>query len=149
MANKTIQTDEMNFENLKEEDLGEEVKFTFSKDVFGDKSLTCWECGSKMKRIKTLIDLPSTDLKAAIEVFKCEKCNVEYLNGEQAKKYDKVLMIAKAFSKKGFMFERSLNSDGDNYLFRFPAQLTKGWKKHQKVDINPLSATDFFVSVKE
>ncbi|MBI2107071.1 hypothetical protein HYT57_03735 [Candidatus Woesearchaeota archaeon] len=149
MANKTIQTDEMNFEDIKEKDIGEKVKFTFSKDAFKDKELSCWACGNRMKRVKTLIELPDTDLKATIEMFRCDSCNVEYLNGEQAKKYDKVLMIAKAFSKNGFMFERSLNSDGDNYLFRFPAQLTKGWKKHQKVDINPLSATDFFVSVKE
>ena len=149
MANKTIQTNEMNFEDIREEDLGGEVKFTFSKDAFGDKELSCWECRGKMARVRTLIDLPDTDLKATIEIFRCDKCNVEYLNGEQAKKYDKVLMIAKAFSRNGFMFERSLNSDGDNYLFRFPAQLTKGWKKHQKVDINPLSATDFFVSVKK
>ena len=149
MANKIIQKNEMNFEDIREEDIGEEVKFTFSKDAFEDKGLSCWVCKSKMKRVRTLIDLPNTDLKATIEVFRCDKCNVEYLNGKQAEKYDKVLMIAKAFSKKGFMFERSLNSDGDNYLFRFPAQLTKGWKKHQKVDINPLSATDFFVSVKE
>ncbi len=149
MANKTIQKNEMNFENIKEEDIGEEVKFTFSKDAFRDKDLACWECGCNMKRVKILIDLPNVDLKASIEVSKCDKCNIEYLNGEQAKKYDKILMIAKALSKNGLIFERSLNSDGDNYMFRFPAQLTKGWKKHQKIDINPLSATDFFVSVKD
>jgi len=149
MANKIIQKNEISFENLKEKDLGEQVKFTFSKDAFKDKDLTCWECEHKMKRIKTLIGLPNTNLKATIEVFRCDKCNTEYLNGEQAKRFDKVLMITKALTEKGIMFERSLNNDGDNYLFRFPAQLTKGWKKYQKVDINPLSATEFLIKVKD
>jgi hypothetical protein len=149
MANKNVEWAEMNFENLKEEDVGEEVKFTFRKDAFKDKKLHCDVCGFEMKKIKTSMNLPNTDLRISLDLHKCKKCDVEYLNGEQAKKFDRALMIAKALSKDGLLFERSLNSDGDNYIFRFPAQLTKGWKKHQKVDINPLSSTDFLVKVKD
>lgn len=149
MANKSIQEVKMNLEDIKEKDIGEEVKFTFSKDAFKDNDIHCDECGSKMKRVRTLVDLPVTDLKVTIELFRCEKCGVEYLNGEQAKKFDKVLIITKALSEKGLSFERSLNSDGDNYLFRFPVVLTKGWSKYNKVDINPLTATEFLVRVKD
>ncbi len=147
MANKNVQKDEIDFENIKEEDLEEEVKFTFSKDAFKDKQLHCDDCGRKMVKSKVLIDIPNTNLKTNMEVYKCLKCNVEYLNGEQAKKFDNILMLVKALSGNGLKFERSLNNDGNNYLFRFPAQLTKGWEKHQKVNINPLSATDFLVKV--
>jgi len=139
----------MNFEDIKEEDIREEVKFEFEKDAFKDKQLHCDICNIKMKKIKILINIPNTNLKHNLEVYKCPKCNTEYLNGEQAKKFDKALVLAKALSEKGIIFERSLNNDGDNFFFRFPAQLTKGWKRYQKVDINPLTATDFLIRVKD
>ena len=39
----------MNFEDIKEEDVGEEVKFEFEKDAFKDKQLHCDICNIKMK----------------------------------------------------------------------------------------------------
>jgi len=138
----------MNLEDIKEKDIGREAKFTFSKNAFRDKELTCDNCNVRMKRVRMVIDLPNTELKASIEVFRCGKCNTEYLNGEQAKKFDKALILAKALSEQGLVFERALNNDGDNYLFRFPAQLTRGWKRYNKIDINPLTATEFLIKVK-
>ena len=83
----------MDYENLKEEDLLEEVKDVhIDKDAFKG-SLKCIECGKDMKKVKSRMDLPSIDITVHFEVWRCSKCNRESLDGEQAKKLDRILDV--------------------------------------------------------
>jgi len=134
-------------EELKPEDLEEEVKVRISKKAFRAKGLHCDICNKKMHKIFLDIEIPETSLAIHLEAFRCDKCGKEYLNGEQAAKLDRALAIGKVIARKGIVYERAGNFDGSNVFVRFPAQIIKG--KKIKAEIMPLSPTEFFVHFKK
>ena len=134
-------------EELSEKDFEEEIKVQISKDAFKSKEFYCENCDKKMDKIFVNAEIPNTLLTIHLEVFRCEKCKKEYLNGDQANKLDRALAISKAIDKKGIVYERSGNFDGSNIFVRFPAQLIKG--KNIKAEIFPVSSTEFFVHFKK
>src|SRR3989344_5813460 len=96
MANKLIQkNEEIDWENLKEEDLEpEEVHFEIAKDAFGDKVPHCFNDHGKMERKLIRTNLIGTPFSARVEGFVCKKCNERLLNGVQAKKLDELMDVA-------------------------------------------------------
>lgn len=138
----------MNYENLKQEDLEEEVKIKVSKNAFKTE-LHCDECNIKMKKVVLDMDIPDSSITIHFEAFKCPKCEKEYLNGEQAEKLDEILVINKIVTERAPVYERAGNFDGHNWFVRFPSQLTKNYGRHVKTEIKQLSATDFLVHFKK
>lgn len=139
----------MDYEKIEEKETGEEIKIKISKEAFKAKKLYCDECDLAMKTVKIDIDTPNIPLTIHLEAFKCPKCGKEYLNSKQAKKMDKALMIGKIISEKDLVYERAINYDKSNYFVRFPALFTKGFTKHSKAEIKPLSSTDFLIHIKK
>ncbi len=69
---------------------------------------------------------------------------------EQAKRYEKFLIIKKLMDDKLIRIERNMNYDGKTYFFRFPKELTGDWNKGSLADIKLLSPEGkmFLVEIK-
>lgn len=134
-------------EELKPEDFEDEINVKIKKDAFVSKELHCDTCNKSMNKVSLDVDVPNTSLTIHLEVFRCDKCGKEYLNGEQAKKLDRALAIGNVISEKGVAYVRSGNFDGYNVFVRFPAHLIKGRKI--KAEIKPVSDAEFFVHFKK
>ncbi|MBS3156736.1 hypothetical protein J4442_01010 [Candidatus Woesearchaeota archaeon] len=139
----------IDYENLKPEDLeNEEVELEIDKDAFKGP-LICKTCNKKMQNTVIDFDLPGKEVTLHLEAFKCTKCNKESLSGDQAEKFDKMLVLIDALKQKTkFKFERAANYDGKTWFVRFPNDLTKTWDKTMITDIIPITNKDFFIHIK-
>lgn len=152
MANRLIQKEEkikMDYEDLRPEDIeDEDIKIEIDKDAFKGP-LICTKCNRKMNKVITDFDLPGGEITLHLEVYRCEKCNREYLSGDQAEKFDNMLILIDAIRHRSkFKFERAANYDGKNWFIRFPRDITKNWDKNKITDIIPITNQDFFIHVK-
>ena len=133
------------FHNLKEEDLKEEVKFKIDENSFKGP----FEChGKKTALIEKKTSYGNIDF--TYPAWQCKKCKKEYLDFEQARKYEKFLIMKKLLQDKLITIERSMNYDGKTYFFRFPKELTGNLHKEDLVDIKLLSTDGrmFLVEIK-
>ena len=133
------------FYNIKDEEFGEEVKFKIDKGSFKGP----FECHGKKT---ALIDKKTSygDIDFTYPVWQCKKCRKEYLDFEQARKYERFLIMKKLLEDEMITIERSMNYDGKTFFFRFPKELTSNLHKKDMVDIKLLSADGrmFLVEVK-
>ena len=133
------------FYNIKEEDLIEDVEFEIDKDAFKGP-FTCH--GKKALLVEKKISYG--DLDFTYNIWQCRKCKKEYLDFEQARKYEKFLLMKKLLQEDNITMERSMNFDGKTYFFRFPKELTGNLSKSSLVDIKLLSTNGrmFLVEIK-
>ena len=133
------------FYNLKEEDMGEEVKFEIDDNSFKGP----FRCHGKKT---VLIDKKTSygGIEFAYSVWQCHKCKKEYVDFEQAEKFEKFLMIKKLLEDELITIERNMNFDGKTYFFRFPKELTHDLRKNDIVDIKLLTPNGkmFLVEIK-
>lgn len=127
----------------------EDVNFTLDKEAFKAKILYCSECNQNTKLIRTEISLPDSSISIKLDVFRCVKCNKEYLNFEEAKKLDKALILSRLMSHDTFKIKKSLSFDGDNYIFRIPAEITKNLGKKPQANLIPLSSKDLMIHLEK
>jgi len=139
----------IDYENLKPEDLEEdEIEFEIDKGALKGP-LTCTKCNKKMEKTIVDFDLPGMAITLHLEAYKCLKCNKEYLSGDQAEKFDNMLILMDVLKKQPkIKFERAANYDGKNWFVRFPNDLTKTWDKTMITDIIPITNKDFFIHIK-
>jgi|SRR3989344_4612902 len=130
-------------DDIKEEDLVEEVEFKVDKDAFKGP-FTC--CNIKTKKIKKKMSVKGMDFD--YEVWKCYKCKKEFLDSEQAERLEKIWMIEKILNEKLISIERNVNYDGKTFFVRFPMEITKGWHKGAHADIKLLSPEEFFIKIR-
>lgn len=71
---------------ITEKDIGEEVKFTFDKKAFESEKIYCEDCKIKTKKVEITMPIPKTALSVRLNVFRCGKCNKEYLNFKDIEK---------------------------------------------------------------
>ena len=121
------------------------VKFSFAKGAFQAKSMHCNVCNSKTKKVNTVISLPESSLSVNLNVFRCTKCNKEYLNFEEAKKLDKALIVSRAMRSDSYKMRKSLSFDGDSYIFRIPAEVARSLGKKPHADMTPLSSRELLI----
>lgn len=114
-------------DDIKEEDIIEEVHFEIDKNAFKGP-FTC--CGRKTKEATKSVSLKGQ--KVTYEVWKCGKCGEEYLESRQAEKLENIWAIQKFLEGKAPSMERSLNFDGKTYFVRFPKDLTANWAMQKK-----------------
>src|SRR3989338_7633425 len=133
------------FYNLKDEEFGEEVKFEIDKDAFKGP-FTCH--GRKTALIEKKTSYGNIDF--TYNVWQCRKCKKEHIDFEQARKYEKFLIMKKLLQDKLITIERNMNYDGKTYFFRFPKELASNLHKKDLVDIKLLSTDGrmFLVEVK-
>ena len=133
------------FYNIKEEEMGEEVKFEIDENSFKGP----FKCHGK-KTILTDKKVSYGDIEFAYTVWQCSKCKKEYVDFEQAKRYEKFLIIKKLLEEDLITIERNMNYDGKTYFFRFPKELTKNLHKEDIVDIKLLTPNGkmFLVEIK-
>ena len=123
----------------------EPVSFSFSREAFSPKSVSCGKCGGKPKRKEIEVELEG-GLYARLEGFECQKCGNRLLGLKEAEKLDRLMVLSK-LSSKSFCMERSLSFDGDNYTLRIPKEFT--YLVHdKKIDIVPLSKKEFYGKVR-
>ena len=131
------------FEDMKEEDLIDEVKFEIDKDAFKDP-FTCHNL--KTKEVLKKMSIKGIDF--TYKVWKCTKCSKEFLDSVQAKRLEKIWMIEKILDEKLISLERNVNYDGKTFFVRFPIEITKRWRKGAHADIKLLSPEEFFIKIK-
>jgi len=132
---------------LMPEDFEEEINFELDGEAFNSKELHCSNCNEKMEKVSLDVDIPDTSLSIHLDAFHCNKCGKEYLSGEQADKLDRALILTKAITRKGVVYERASNFDGSNIFVRFPAQMIKG--RDIKAEIIPISPMEYLVHFKK
>ncbi len=125
----------------------EDAEFTFGKEAFRAKSLHCDKCYKRMKKIAREMGMPNSPLSVKLNVFRCIKCKKEYLNFEEGRKLDRALILSRLFSELSHytVIRRSLSFDGDNYIFRIPADMARSLSKNPHVDMIRLSSRDLLI----
>jgi len=133
------------YTNLKEEDLREDVKFEIDKDAFKGP-FTCH--GKKTVLISKKISYGNIEFK--YNVWQCKACKKDYVDSEQAKRYEKFLIMKRLSEEDPITIERKMNYDGKTYFFRFPKELTNNLSKTDIVDIKLLTPNGrmFLVEIK-
>lgn len=86
------------YEELSEAELErlEQVEVDFSKDSFKVAQGICPPCNKKMEKIVYTESLLDGTMTMHIIKFKCVACKKEYLDLEEAKKYDLLLQLRHA-----------------------------------------------------
>lgn len=132
------------FYNIEPEGL-EEVKFTIDKDAFKGP-FTCH--GKKTVLAEKKISYGGIEFK--YNVWQCRKCKKNYVDSEQAKRYEKFLLMKRLLEENPITIERNMNYDGKAFFFRFPKELTNNLRKEDIVDIKLLSTDGrmFLVEIK-
>ena len=137
----------MEFEDLKEEDLKEEVEFEIEEKAFESPAF-CTKCKKKMETITTDFQMPGGELTLHIAASKCPKCGRELLNAKQAEKFQEMLVLMDAINDKSIMkFERAVNYDGKSFFIRFPKELTENWNKNMITEIVPIAENEMIIHV--
>ena len=126
-----------------------DAQFTFGKESFRAKSLHCDTCKKAMEQINTEMNLPDNFLSVRLKIFRCAKCNKEYLNFEEARKLDKALLLSRLMKYEGYKIRKSLSLDGDNYVFRIPVDITRNLGKNPHADVVPLSSRELLIHVEK
>ena len=130
-------------EDIKESDIIGEVKVTIAKDAFR-KPISC--CGKLTERTWKKISYYGIDFTH--DVWRCGKCEKEYLDTNQAGIMEKFWGIRMLLEGKAPTMERSLNYDGKAYFVRFPKDLTSSWNKgKKKAIITMLTPEKYFVEI--
>lgn len=133
----------MNPEHVDLEKL-EPAQFEIAPEALAPKVLHCAVCRGKMHH--TELEVPLGDfLYLRVAGFECAKCEKSYVGLTEAQKFDRAMMLRRAF-QRDFKMERSLSFDGDNYTFRIPKEFTQKVQK-RKIEIIPLGAKEFCASV--
>jgi len=139
---KELDMKDLDIENL------EEAEFTFDKDAFkSPREMHCDSCNKIIRKTMTEIKIPNSSIYVRLGVFRCSKCNREYLDFEESKKLDKALQISRMMDNSSYKIKRSLSFDGDNYLFRIPVEMTRNTGKKKNVDMIPLSSKEFIIQI--
>src|SRR3989344_4703140 len=106
----------MEFEDLKEEDLKEEVALEIEERAF-ERPAFCVKCKRKMDAVATDFQMPGGELTLHIIASKCSKCGKELLNVKQAEKLQEMLFLLDAIKDKPrIKFERAVNYDGKSFF---------------------------------
>lgn len=77
-----------------------EVKIRIKERAFRADKAVCPHCGIKMQKIIENKSLFDGSVTFHIIKFRCEKCRREYMDLEQAEKYDLYLIMSRHLSKK-------------------------------------------------
>ena len=144
MANKTLQEENIDLEDIKEEDLLEQVEVTIAKDAFKGP-FTC--CGKETTKEQKVFMMKGIEF--AYEVWHCSQCKKDYLDDEQGKRFDKLLQIQKLLDEKLMTVERSVNFDGKTFFVRFPKEITQTWEKGSHAHIKVLGPSEYLVKVEK
>ena len=133
------------FYNIKDEEFGQEVKFEIDKSAFKGP-FTCHGRKSVLVEKKTSYG----DIEFTYPIWQCKKCKKEFLDFEQAKRYEKFLIMKKLLEENLITIERNMNYDGKTFFFRFPKELNSNLHKEDLVDIKLLSPNGnlFLVEIK-
>src|SRR3989338_7928337 len=107
------------YSNIKEADLVEDVKFEIDKNAFkGGKPFKCHGKNTILKDKR----ISFNNFEFTYQVWHCKACKKDYLDFEQAKKYERFLVMKKLLEDKLVTMERNINYDGKAYFFRFPKE---------------------------
>ena len=120
----------------------EEVKFEIAPDAFVGP-YTC----HKKKTILRNREVMVGSIPVSAQVWMCAVCKKEYIDFDQAKKWEAIWTVEMLLKKKHVSMKRSLNYDGKMFFLRIPKEVTKDWKKGQTADITFLSNKKFLVEV--
>lgn len=142
MANKITQKKNLDYENIKEEDIMGEVDITINKDAFKvPKKCHMIKLNKFYKKIKV------GNLESNYYVLRCPICKREYLDSGEVKKLEKIWLLEKKLQEKAIEVKRKINFDGKTFFLRFPKEITKKWHKGAIADIKILNSDEFIVKI--
>ena len=121
----------------------ERIDFKVDKKAF-ERRIEC--CGKLTRRVFRKVNYKG--LVFSYDVWKCNKCDEEYLDNKQAERLEKLWTIQKIIDDSLITMERTVNFDGKAYFFRFPKEITKDWGKNKIAEIKLINPSTFLVEVK-
>src|SRR3989344_8515742 len=122
------------FYNLKTRDMGQEANIKLEESSFKGP----FQCHGK-KTVLTGKKVSYGHIEFAYDVWQCKTCKKEYVDFEQAKKFEKFLIVKQLLNENTITVERNMNYDGKTFFFRFPKELTNNLHKEDLVDSKLLS----------
>lgn len=133
---------EIDYENIKPEDLRGEEKFEIEIDP--EAPVYCTDCHIKMESTK--IDIKRGNIVLMnVDANKCPKCGKELLDVETASRVEREFALRHCEEIKGY--DVKISSDGRNYLIRFPKELSKMLATKKIAKILPIDADEFVLKV--
>ncbi len=130
-------------EIVKPEDILEEVDFEIAPDAFST-SLHCIECGVEMKTVTATKSFWDSKIVLAYEIYECPGCGRRFFNGEQARRYEKVVLLLKALAEDTPVYEREVRRLEDRWVVSLPLDIEA---ENLRASIKPLTRGDFLIRV--
>ncbi|MCK4475875.1 MAG: YgiT-type zinc finger protein [Methanophagales archaeon] len=133
---------EIDYENIREEDLEGEVEFAVELDR---KAPTyCPDCEVEM--IPSTINVKRGNVIILdVEAYKCPNCGKELLDIDAASKLEREFALRHTDEREAQ--EMKISFDGRDYLIRFPKALSQTLSKKSSVKLLPVSKDEFLLKI--
>ncbi len=142
MANKALQK-EKKMKNPRKPNLIKEGSFEIDKNAFKGP----FQCHGKLT-IQIKKNAAMKGINFDYEAWQCSKCGKDYLDSKQAEKLERIWTIEKLLDEKLISVERAVNYDGRTFFVRFPAELTRKWRKGANASITLINPEEFLIKIK-
>ncbi len=134
---KIQQVDEI----VKPEDILEEVDFEIAPDAFST-SPRCIECDVEMKAVTATKHFWDGKIVLSYEIYECPNCGRRFFNGEQAKRYEKVVLLLKALTEDTPVYQREVHRLEDEWVISLPLNIEA---ESLRASVKPLTRGNFLI----
>ena len=133
---------EVDYENIREEDLEGEVEFGVELDR--KAPAYCPDCDVEM--IPTTINVKRGNIMVLdVEAYKCSKCGKELLDIDVASKLEREFALRHTDEREAH--EMKISFDGRDYLIHFPKTFSQTLSKKSSVKLLPVSKNEFLLKI--
>jgi hypothetical protein len=128
-------------EMVKPEDILEEVDFEIAPDAFST-SPRCIECDVETQAIIATKRFWDGKIVLAYEIYECPSCGRRFFNGEQARRYEKVVLLLKALAEDTPVYEQEVRRFEDKWVISLPLDIEA---EGLQASVKPLTRGDFLI----
>ena len=132
-------------EMVEPEDLGEEVTdFAISPEAFSAIP-RCADCGQEMQVVEARKSLWDGKVAITYEVYACPQGHRRVFNGDQAKRYERVILLARALETAAPSYEKSVLRQDHDFIIRLPVGANAASPEATKAQITPINDAEFLI----
>jgi len=132
-------------EMVKPADLGEEVTdFEISPKAFL-ATPRCADCGQEMQVVEARKNLWDGKVAITYEVYACPHGHWRVFNGDQAKRYERVMLLARVLDTAAPSYEESVQRQDHDLVIRLPVGANAASQEATKAQITPINAAEFLI----
>jgi len=132
-------------EMVRPKDLGEEVTdFEISPEAFS-ATPHCADCGQEMQVVEARKSLWDGKVAITYEIYACPHSHRRVFNGDQAKRYERVMLLARALDTAAPSYEKSVLRQDHDLIIRLPVGAAAASQEAMKAQIIPINDAEFLV----